>query len=269
MIDVIKQQFTPQMDQTRKTHLTREMLQIICLKIMNEKKMFERAAFLGGTALRVLYDIRRFSEDLDFSTTGAARFQQDPLKKALTQGFQKYGFTVETTSKNTGAVLSVLIKFQGLLKELGLSGLSSQKLSIKWDIDQNPPEGAATSNTIINKYFMFNVTHYDLASLFAGKLHACFFRTYIKGRDWYDLLWFITRKVTPNFALLNNAIEQTQNKRLAIDETNFKEFMLERIQHVDFDLVKKDVERFLEDKGSLEALNGKFITDTIRQSVGK
>ena len=86
---------------------------------------------------------------------------------------------------------------------------------------------------------------------------------YVKGRDWYDFLWYISKKQYPNFELLNNAIKQTQDEDLDINKNNFKEFLLKRVDEIDFDAVRKDVERFLVDKSELDALNAQYIRDTI------
>ena len=157
----------------------------------------------------------------------------------------------------------MMMKFTGLLNELGISPLPSQKLSIKLEIDANPPAGGVLVNTIVSKIYTFNIVHYDLPSLYAGKLHACFYRTFTKGRDFYDLVWYLGKKVKPNFTLLNNAIQQTQGNAPQISESNFKQYLLENIQRIDFEHVKKDVERFLEDKSELSLFDLKTIQDTI------
>lgn len=251
MIDVIKQQFTEHMSRSDKMNVTREFLQVLCLRIMSQKKMFHQVAFLGGTALRLLYNLRRFSEDLDFSLTGQGGYAFEDISEQIVKEFRLNGLECQTTLKSKNNVDSMMLKFPGLLKELGLSGLSSQNISIKWEADTNPPQGWETLTTILNKQFMFNVVHYDLPSLFAGKLHACFFRTYTKGRDWYDFVWYLTKKIKPNFELLNNAIAQTQGTSLPIDRQNFKDHLLDVVARQDFDFVRKDIERFIEDKHEL------------------
>lgn len=266
MIDVIKQQFKKGMDIEAKTHRTREFLQILSLKILYEKKWFESLAFLGGTALRILFDLRRFSEDLDFSTLPGKNFAVELLNSQLNQTFPLYGLSLETHIKTERNVESIMLKFPGLLKELGISPLASQKISIKVDVDTNPPEGGNISHTIVNKIYLLNIVHYDLSSLYAGKLAACFFRTYTKGRDFYDFLWYLGKRIKPNFLLLNNAIEQTQGVNPRITEDNFKKFLLENIRRIDFAQVQKDVERFLEDKSELTLLDPQIIQETI-QSV--
>lgn len=246
MIDVIQQQFAPGMPLPTRLNLAREFLQILCLKIMSDKKHFDHVAFLGGTALRLLFGLRRFSEDLDFSITESKGFDFTKMHEELTKGFQLFGFSVETKTRSVSAVQSIMLKFPSLLKELGLSPMKDQKLSIKWDLDTNPPKGEQAVLTILNKIYHFPVRHYDLPSLFAGKLHACFFRDYLKGRDWYDFVWYISKGVKPNFLLLNNAIKQTEKTDLNLSDSNFKAFLLERINQFDFKDLKRDVERFLD-----------------------
>ena len=263
MIDVIKQQFKDEMPLNEKINLTREFLQILILKIMNDKKMFDSYAFVGGTCLRILYDLRRFSEDLDFSLIAKEGMEIGQVHAQCLKALRLYGLECEAKPRSVGAVAGMMMKFPGLLKELGLSPLSGQKLSIKWESDTNPPGGWLSTNTIVNKHFMFNVAHYDLPSLFAGKLHACFYRTYTKGRDWYDFLWYLSKKIKPNFTMLNNAITQTQKKESCINEDNFKDHLLEHVEKIDFEVVKKDVERFLEDKDALNVFDKEKIRDTI------
>ncbi len=160
----------------------------------------------------------------------------------------------------------MMMKFSGLLKELGLSPMSSQKLSIKLEIDTNPPLGWELTDTITSKMYTFNIVHYNLPSLYAGKLHACFYRKFTKGRDFYDFVWYLGKKVKPNFTLLNNAIAQTQGKAPGINETNFKSYLLDNINRVDFAHAKKDVERFLEDKSELSLFDVKLIANTIENA---
>ncbi len=263
MIEVIKQQFKPGMSENDRLNSTREFLQILCLKIMSEQRIFDHCAFVGGTSLRVLFDLRRFSEDLDFSLIEQRGYDFKQINEKIIKSFHLYGLPVETKVRMEGNIHNLMMKFSGLLKDLGLSGLPGQKLSIKLEVDINPPAGWQIKNTVVNKLYMFNIAHYDLPSLYAGKLHACLFRKFTKGRDCYDFVWYMGRKIKPNFLFLNNAIQQTQHVNLEINEENFKKFLLEYIQRLDFDAVKKDVERFLEDKNELNIFNPKFIVDTI------
>ena len=259
MVDLIRQQIKPEMALEDKLNRVREFLQIVILKIIYDKGFFKNIAFVGGTALRILYDLRRFSEDLDFSLIDDKGYTFSAVNSEIERGLKLYGLEVEAKAKEERTVHSTLLKFPGLLKDLGLSQLASQKLSIKLEIDSRPPKGWVLATTLVDKIYFINIVHLDISSMYATKLHACLFRKYAKGRDFYDLVWYLTKKITPNFILLNNAIEQTQGKGLGLSENNYRDFLSERIEQVDFKTVRKDVDRFLEDKNELKLLDAEVI----------
>jgi hypothetical protein len=266
MIDLIKQQLTDSMPRHARLNRVREFLQVLGLKIMSDRGWFDRVAFLGGTSLRMLFQLRRFSEDLDFSLLDRGDVDTEALGKLFVREFALHGLPAETKVSARAAVKSIMIKFPGLLKELGLSPLAGEKLAIKWDADTNPPTGAHAVSGIISKYFTFRVVHYDLPSLFAGKLHACFYRTYGKGRDWYDFVWYATRKVRPNLELFRNAVRQTEGRDIALDEAGFADFLIDRVRKVDFESMRRDVERFLEDPAELSIFDKEAMIQTILNS---
>jgi predicted nucleotidyltransferase component of viral defense system len=105
---------------------------------------------------------------------------------------------------------------------------------------------------------------FDLPSLFATKLHALFFRRYVKGRDYYDLLWFLGKNVKPNLPLLNNAIRQTEGKGHEIKEGRWKHRLIGHLESVDFAMVRSEVERFLPDRGELRFLNPRSLQSLLR-----
>lgn len=263
MIEVIKQQFTERMPRHVRINKTREFIQVLCLKIMSERELFDRMAFLGGTSLRMMFQLRRFSEDLDFSLLKPGDMDMASLSGDFVKEFRLYGFQAEAKVKTVGAVRSMMLKFPEILKELGLSALRDEKLAIKWDVDTNPPKGAVSVSGMMSHYFTFRVVHYDLPSLFAGKLHACLFRKYAKGRDWYDFVWYVAKKVWPNTALLTNAILQTEGREMVIDKAHFSDFLIERVRKVDFRAMKRDVERFLEDPAELSIFDQEAIIQAI------
>lgn len=153
-------------------------------------------------------------------------------------------------------VHNAFLKFSQLLFTYGLSSHKDEKLSIKIEIDINPPKGGKTGIMLYKYIFMFYIQHYDLRSLFAGKLHALLCREYTKGRDWYDLLWYLTncRGLEPNYEMLNNAIRQTEKDVFKITEKNWKDLLKEKISYLDVNKVKDDVSRFLEDPDEIELL---------------
>lgn len=265
MIDLLKQQFASETTREGKVNRVREFLQIAALKIMYDKDHFKNLAFVGGTALRILYDLKRFSEDMDFSLIDRRGYSFSNMNSEIKSGLELYGLDVEARVKEEKTVQSSFLKFPRLLKSLGLSRLDSEKLSIKFEVDSNPPAGWKIERTIVNKFYLMNLTHFNTPSLYATKLHACFFRKYIKGRDFYDLAWYIGRKVIPNFTLLNNAIAQTKGKSPGISGKNFNEFLIGELKKIDFKAAKRDVERFLEDKNDLKLIDLSVFEDTLRK----
>ncbi len=252
------------MSQEEKINRIREYLQILVLKIMFDHDAFNFLAFVGGTALRILFDLKRYSEDIDFSLIQKRGYYFGKIIHSLKYELDKNGLQPEISAQADKVVHSSFIKFPGLLHSLGLSPLSSRKLAIKLEIDTQPPKGWNLAVMPITQSFVFAVKHFDLPSLYATKLHACFFRKYVKGRDFYDLVWYLGKKVEPNLVLLNNAILQTQKRDFRLKAGNFKAFMRERLKAIDFSHVRSDVERFLEDRQELKLLDKK----TILQMLG-
>ncbi|OGS08106.1 MAG: hypothetical protein A2270_03430 [Elusimicrobia bacterium RIFOXYA12_FULL_51_18] len=255
MIEVLKQQINGSMPPEEQLNRTREFLQIMALKNLFDQNAFENIAFTGGTALRILHDTRRFSEDLDFSLVDTKAYDFKTLTAGLIRHFKLNNLEVDCKPKMDKTVHSAFLKFPGILQELGLGAFAEQKLSIKLEVDTNPPKGGRLAETTLNKTYIFSVKHFDLPSMFATKLHACFFRKYTKGRDFYDLVWYLGRKVSPNLNLLNNAIRQTEKKALGITTANLKGFMLGKFDHVDFNAAVADVQRFILDKNELRVIN--------------
>ncbi|MBC7362786.1 MAG: nucleotidyl transferase AbiEii/AbiGii toxin family protein [Candidatus Aminicenantes bacterium] len=263
MLDLIEKSIVGISGREAKIHTTREFLQLLILKILYDKGYFKNLAFVGGTALRFLYGLRRFSEDLDFSLINRKGYDLDIFLERVAYELEKAGFSLEIKKSAEGSVHSAMFKFKDVLSLLGLSNQKGQKLFIKFEVDSNPPRGWRTELSLVSKHFVFTVTHFDIPSLYATKLHACFFRKYIKGRDFYDLIWYLGRKAIPNFELLNNAIEQTEHKKINLNADNFNDFLKERLAGVDFVKVRKDVERFIEDKNELKLLDKDLILKLI------
>ncbi len=264
MIEFLKSKIAQEASTEKKINLLRESLQLICLKILYDKGCFANMAFVGGTALRVIFDMKRFSEDLDFSLINNKNFDFLEMIKMLEREFKLYALEINIKNKISKTVKNSMLKFPTLLNELGLSNLKEQNISIKIEIDSNPPHGWQIENSLVNKTYVINITHFSLSSLYATKLHACFFRRYTKGRDFYDMLWYLGKKIKPNYILLNNAIQQTHPGHEKIDENNVKDFLLDKIKKIDFNTVKKDVERFLEDKNELKLLDAAVFSKTIQ-----
>lgn len=247
-------------------NLAREYLQIYCLRLLQETSHQSRLCFVGGTALRILHRLPRFSEDLDFSVAPdqlGLPFDSKILFLSIKNALSKTGYNVEAKTSLKKTVANAFFKFNGLPLELGLTRDRRRKLSIKLEIDQNPPEGAKSEITLVQRFFPIAINHYDLPSLFAGKLHALLARPYAKGRDWYDLVWYLTEKshISPNMKLLNNALEQTNHRRLESDD--WTSAILNRMQGLDWNMVINDVAPFLERPSDLVALEKSHVVKII------
>jgi len=238
-----------------KLNSMREYLQAYISRILRDAGFFRGAAFVGGTALRFLYDLPRFSEDMDFSSMTKERVPSFvELIEKIDRELKAAGYTVKTTHKSEKTVQNAMIKFEGLLFEAGLSPLPKQNFSIKIDLDTRPPEGAIVRTQVVNKFFPVSFLAYDTSSLFAGKLHALLTRQYVKGRDFFDLGWYLSRwkNIVPNIILLRNALTQTGWSHTMPSEKNWRPFVRNVVEKVDWKSVRKDVESFLENPSDMD-----------------
>jgi len=247
MIDVLQQKIKPVAPNIKEQfNILREYLQLVILNILDEKGYFQNLAFVGGTALRILYDLPRYSEDLDFSLIASNNYLFPEMIRKIEKELTLRNLECEVSDDPKKVVATSFIKFNTLLYQLGLSPHKNQKLSIKLEVDQNPPSGYNQELTMVSKDFLIGIQHYDLPSLFAGKLHALLHRKYTKARDWYDLLWFLGQKVEPNFVMLNHAVTQTQGTlSRQIDMGYLHDLLLEEIENTDFNQVAVELEPFL------------------------
>jgi hypothetical protein len=178
------------------------------------------------------------------------------LVAALESEFKAAAYDVEIPYDEARSVANAMVKFPGLLHEFGLSGRREEKLSIRLEIDMRPPAGGVEEVSVHRSVFMFYILHYDLASLFAGKLHALLAREYTKGRDWYDLMWYLTRpeRVEPNLVMLNNALSQTGWSGPEMTGENWRDALKAVIAKMDDAKARGDVFRFLEDPGEADLM---------------
>jgi len=255
MKDFLKEQVAKKDNDLQKRSLVREYLQARILQALQDAGAYRNWAFLGGTALRFLYNIPRYSEDLDFSLKDKhqdCEFTNTLRKVKRTFEAETYELTVKISDKKN--VMSALLKFPGLLREVGCSAHPGENLTIKCDIDTNPPDGATTETTIIRRFVTVNIRHYDKASLLAGKLHAILQRQYTKGRDLYDLVWYLSSPSwpSPNIPLLNAALQQSQWQGDVITEENWRQTIKGRLSQLDWDKAKTDLMPFIERQEDLK-----------------
>lgn len=270
MKDYLKQQIEKIQDAGLARLIVREYLQARTLEWLQESGAFVNWAFVGGTALRFLYGMPRFSEDLDFSLNkpGTENNFLDTMKK-IKNGFIGEDYQTEVKAKVAKTVMGAFVKFRGLLYELNLSPLSSETISIKVEIDTNPPAGAKLETSIIRKHCLLNLQHYDKSSLLAGKLHALATRNYTKGRDVYDLMWYLSDRTwpRPNILLLNNALRQTGWAGPEFTKDNWQQQIVARLTEFDWNKIIADVKPFIEKQNDLAMLTQDNLTKLLNETT--
>ncbi len=230
-------------------NVAREYLQARILSALQGTGAFIPLAFHGGTALRFLYNTSRYSEDLDFALE-RAREQYDfrAYLRAVQRVLRAEGYDVVLKVSDQKTVHSAFVRFPGLLHAVGLSPHTDERLAIKLEVDTNPPAGAGLTTTVVRRHVVLQLQHHDRASLLAGKLHAILQRPYLKGRDLYDLLWYLSDPdwPAPNLTMLNSALEQTGWSGAPLTETTWREAVRARLQQADWTRAAADVRPFLE-----------------------
>lgn len=245
MRDVILKQLSPDRPRDENINRLRQFLQVILLKILHESSPGSALAFTGGTALRLLHGLQRFSEDLDFSLVKPAQYGFAQLVTSIERNLEKLSLVADIKKKGEKTVHHLYVRFHEFLYDAGLSQQRGEKLPIRIEIDTNPPAGWKTEISLLTDFYTFPLLHFDLPSSFATKLHACLFRRYAKGRDFYDLMWYLGKKVRPNLKVLHNAIAQTESKATAVDSEQLKHALLRKIGRLDFAQLRQDVAPFL------------------------
>ena len=253
LIDMVKQAESP----LEGRNFAREYLQARILAALQRSGAMIPLAFYGGTALRFLYSHGRYSEDLDFALEGNRQsYDFRSYLQAIRSELIPEGYQLEFKINDQKTVHSAFIRFPGLLFELGLSSQRSEVLAVKIEVDTYPPQGAGLTTTIVRRYVVLQLHHHDKASLLSGKLHAILQRSYTKGRDMYDLLWYLSDPTwsQPNLILLNNALAQTNWAGGTLTEENWREQVWLRIKNLNWKDIINDVRPFVEPGFNLNLL---------------
>lgn len=256
---------------------TKEIMQEIALYGLWRAGFFEVAAFQGGTSLRILHGLPRFSEDLDFLLLAPdPAFDWSAYLAKLLECFDEYGIQSEALPKGNmdRAVRTAVIKNNSFVNQLNLSyyrGHADQKITIKLEIDANPPAGSGYDYTYLDFPTDYEVCHQDLPSNFALKIHALLCRPYLKGRDWYDFNWYIRQGVSPNLPHLRNALVQYGPwegiEGDVIDEAWVRTELQRKIDGLDWKQAADDVAPFLKanEQAGLALWNARFFSDKLRK----
>lgn len=252
------------------TNLMREYVQSRILDSLQGSKAMLALAFHGGTALRFLYRIGRFSEDLDFALERPeAGYDFGSLVEQVRRDLEAEGYTIRLRVNDQAVVNKALVGFVGLPGEVGLSPHGDQVFWVKIEVDTNPPAGAGLQTTVVRGFAILRLQHHDLPSLFAGKLAAVLMRKYTKGRDLYDLVWYLTdRKQTePNLTMLANSLRQREPGYPAPGAAAWRGVVLERLRSVDWGAARTDVARFLERPNEVELLSLETFEPLLRSGI--
>ena len=258
----------------------REIMQEIALAALSRTDFFDKAAFYGGTALRIFYGLDRFSEDLDFSLLAPnPDFSLTPYFSKIVEEFQSLGMNVSIREKDKRIktqVESAFLKSETIWQELVLEdlvkqhGISSNKtIKIKIEIDRLPPLGFATEEKLLIRPFSFYVNCFAMPSLFAGKLHALLFRKWksrVKGRDWFDMEWYIRKGVPLNMHhFLQRAKETNDWTEEQISQEQIIQLLITKIESVSLESVKEDVVRFIADDQKLAIWSENYFKHLIQK----
>jgi predicted nucleotidyltransferase component of viral defense system len=258
----------------------REIMQEIALAGLQRSGFFEKAAFYGGTALRLFYGLDRFSEDLDFSLLEVnPDFSLKPYLEGIITEFSALGMQVSVKEKvktKQTNIDSAFLKSDTVWKELIVEGVVPQagvgirpSIQIKIEVDTHPPLGFETEEKLLLKPFSFYVKCFKLPDLFAGKMHALIFRKWkqrVKGRDWYDMEWYIKKGVPLR---LDHFLIRARNSgdwnEKTITQNKFTQLIEEKITNVSFKAIREDIVRFIRDDKALEIWSADYFGDLIEK----
>jgi hypothetical protein len=258
--------------------ILREILQQSALLGLSRLQFFEHAAFYGGTALRILYGLDRFSEDLDFSLLKPEpEFNFQPFLEGLEREMEAFGFRVEVTAKKeVPPILSAFVKGNtlNLLLTIAERGREpkgvppEEKIRIKLEIDTNPPPGFTVETKLVLNPIPFYVLTYAPEDLFAGKMHAILCRSWkerVKGRDWYDLIWFVQRGIPVHLSHLTQRMQQSQHvpKGEELSPEKLLALFREKIAAIDWERARADVRPFLQDPHAVDIWSQGFFFDLL------
>jgi len=241
----------------QRKNVAREYLQARILGFIQDKKGFSSWIFQGGTALRFLYDLPRYSEDLDFSVAAQnARPGFQEMIEGIGRSFRNEGYAIALKYSGRPPILAVFIRFPVLPLELGFSAHPGETLAVKIEVDSHPPAGGKTETSIVRRHLLLNILHYDRSTLLAGKLHALLSRPYFKGRDLYDLFWYLADRSwpEPNLEYLNQALKQTHWPGPQLTAKNWREQIAARLHAIDWQQALADMRPFIERRQELDLL---------------
>jgi predicted nucleotidyltransferase component of viral defense system len=258
-----------------------EIIQEIALVGLSRANFFEKAAFYGGTALRILYGLDRFSEDLDFSLlTPDPHFKLHSYLLSVEEELKGFGLRVkiEHKLKHPSQIVSAFLKTNTLetffhidLPEQERKKIALQEqLKIKFEVDTDPPPDFDTEVKFLLSPIPSSIRSFSLPDLFAGKMHALLFREWkvrIKGRDWYDFVWFVSNRIPLHLAHLEARMRQAKNwtNPAPLTPEAFRQLLEDKIRSLSIEMAKSDILPFLRDKRKIDIWSQDFFLSLIPQ----
>lgn len=256
----------------------REIMQSVALLALSRNLFFNHAAFYGGTALRLLHGLNRGSEDLDFSLLEPDHnFTLSSYSDGIETEFASFGLHAEFSEKIKVAHTNIKSPFlksntQAQLLSIGLDNALAKQINvhsepkIKIEVDIQPPPDFDTEIKYVYEPLPFAVRSYTLPNLLAGKLHAVLFRSWksrVKGRDWYDLVWYAGFHPQYHLAHLENRARQSGNYsgNKPLNGMEVQSLLIKRLQEIDIEAIKEDVRPFLRDDRELDLWSKDFFKD--------
>ena len=234
---------------------TLEVMQQVALAALYRSGFFDKAAFYGGTCLRIFHGLNRFSEDMDFTLVNKyTSFTLEDYFPAIIAEFEALGreVTITKKEKNTfGKVESAFLKDNTDVYNLQFQTEKSHKIKI--EVDTQPPLGFDTEPKLLLQPFSCMIRCLSLPDLFAGKMHALIFRNWgqrVKGRDWYDFEWYVRNQVRLNFNHFQ--LRALEFNGMELDKEQFHKLLKEKLENTDIELVKKDVRPYITNPSELE-----------------
>lgn len=256
------ERYAPQNDAER-ISAGREVMQKVALAGLHRGGFFDHAAFYGGTCLRIFHNLKRFSEDMDFSLTEKGTdVHIENFFDAIVDEFKTLGMPVEIVKKdkkNFGRVESAFLK-EGT-EAYDIKFQTRKMLKVKIELDTNPPLHFATEQRLLLLPYSFMVRCFTLPDLYAGKMHALVYRAWqrrVKGRDWYDFEWYVRRGVPLGFEHLQERIQEFNGQKVSRED--FMAVLRDKLQATDINMVKQDVLPYIENERELDIWSNDYFT---------
>ncbi|MGI6377762.1 MAG: nucleotidyl transferase AbiEii/AbiGii toxin family protein [Bacilli bacterium] len=279
-IAIMLNKYRPQNNQERENAI-KEIIQEIALAGLSRGGFFKKAAFYGGSCLRIFHQLNRFSEDLDFALLEKDEtFKLAAYLPALEKEFLSYGIEINVESKDSRVKKVQRAFLKGNTAVLMMSFfprsedakkvIANQKIKIKFEVDVDNPSGGTTEIAFRMLPAPYEIQIFDEASLFAGKIHALLCRSYkkqVKGRDYYDYLFYVSKGSKFNLRYLENKLKDTgkidSDATLTLEMV--RELLKEKFAEIDYEAAKKDVASFISDKDSLNLWKAELFISTLKE----